>query len=74
MLAKYLGVTPSELLGEKIPPVSNVDTSDTMSAGLSEETEKIMGLLNQLEPENLKKALDHLDYLIARQEGEEGKK
>ena len=73
-LADYLGTTTSALLGEKIPPVSELDTSGNFApAGRSEKIKATMELLAKLNPENLEKAQDHLDYLLARQAEEERK-
>lgn len=74
MFADYLGVTTSELLGEEKPPVSEDNGRSTPAGGVSEETRFAMELLTRLNPENRDKAVDHLQYLIAKQAEAEGKK
>lgn len=75
MLAEYFGVTTSELLGEnKKPPVSEDDGRSTPAGGVSEETRTAMDLLSRLNPENRYKALDYLEYQLAKQAEAEGKK
>ncbi|MEG1564966.1 MAG: helix-turn-helix transcriptional regulator [Bacteroides sp.] len=77
-LAELFDVSTDYLLGisdKKKPFVSKTDTNGNSAlANASAETQKIMDLLEQLEPENQKKALDHLDYLLARQAEREEKK
>lgn len=59
----------------EIPPVSNSDTggiSDAL-AKASTETKIAMDILSQLNSDYLDKAIDNLQYLIARQRESEGK-
>ena len=86
LFAAHLGVTTSELLGEKIPPVSDLDTSgidgsreeinDMLRAlaAASPETQEIIGLLLRLNPENQSRALEYIRFELDRQEGAEGKR
>jgi len=74
MLADYLGVTTSDLLGEKIPPVSEDDGRlDSAFANANEQTREAIELMSLLTPENLEKAKDYIRFELARQ-GDTGDK
>lgn len=75
-LAELYGVSTDYLLGrtdEKKPPESEDDGRQAL-ANASDETKLALELMNRLTPENRAKAMDHLDYLLARQEGPEDTK
>lgn len=62
-----------DISDEKKPPASEDDERQAL-ANASDETKLALELLNRLTPENRAKAMDHLDYLLDRQEGSEDKK
>lgn len=71
-LAAYLGVTTSQLLGEKEPPVNN---DERQSADAREDKINLANsLYEQLSPENKAKADSFAKYLLAEQEAQKGKK
>lgn len=73
-LTKLFGVSTDYLLGltnKKKPPEVKDDGRPDALASFSRETKIAMELLARLEPENQIKALDHLQYLLARQEEQE---
>ena len=75
-LSSIFDVSTDYLLGrsdEKKPPASEDDERLAL-ANASDETKLALELLNRLTPENRAKAMDHLDYLLDRQEGSEDKK
>lgn len=65
-LAAYLGVTTSQLLGEKEPSDASAEGQDAVATA-SAETREAMELWRRLTPENRAKAQDHLMYLLDRQ-------
>jgi len=72
MLAGYLEVTTSQLLGEKEPPVNN---DERQSADAREDKINLANsLYEQLSPENKAKADSFAKYLLAEQEAQKGKK
>ena len=73
LLATYLGVTTSELLGEK-PPTTDELLAEGYTAQEIAEAREAMDILSKLNAENYKKAKDHLDYLLAKQAEDEKKK
>ena len=74
LLADYLGVTTSDLLGEKKPPVSEDDERlKVLLANADDETREIIALLDQLNPGNLERAKEYIRFEIARQ-GDAGDK
>lgn len=88
LLATYLGVTTSELLGEtdfKASGTTAITSAETtleqlLAEGYTPEqiakAQEAMQLLAQLEGPYYQRAKDHLDYLLARQaeEDKKGKK
>lgn len=62
-----------EDFNKKKPPESEDDERQAL-ANASDETKLALELMNRLTPENRAKAMDHLDYLLARQEGSEDTK
>lgn len=62
MLAQYLGVTTSELLGEEKRPTPEIES------GLDERRRMIYERLSKLSPENLELAIGQLDVLLNLQE------
>jgi len=72
LLAEYLGITSSQLLGEKEPPVNN---DERQSADAREDKINLANsLYAQLSPENKAKADSFAKYLLAEQEAQKGKK
>ena len=64
LLAQYLEVTVSELLGEEKPTPENGDGPDSAK-------HQLYGRLERLTPENVEKAKEYLDLLIMRQDMQE---
>lgn len=74
LLAEYLGITSSQLLGEKEPPVS--EDSERLKELYGADDEKIklaLDLMDQLTPENRQRAEDYLQYLLDKQADTGGK-
>jgi len=74
MLATYLGVTTSELLGEKKPPASEDDERlKVVLANADDQTREAIELLNRLNPDNLEKAKEYIRFELAKQGDAEDK-
>ncbi|MFB0921618.1 MAG: helix-turn-helix transcriptional regulator [Oscillospiraceae bacterium] len=75
ILADFLGVTTSELLGEnKKPPVSgDNERLKELLANVDVKTREAIELLDQLSPDNLERAKEYIRFELARQ-GDSGDK
>ena len=68
MLAEYFGVSTSELLGEKKPPVSEDDEQlKIVLANVDVQTREAIAMLNRLNPDNLEKAKEYIRFELAKQ-------
>lgn len=86
MLANYLGVTTSELLGERLPTPAEIAAVDGAAADIARllaeghapekiaQAQDAINLLAQLDGPYYQQAKDHLEYLLARQAEDEKKK